>query len=101
MLAMARGLFVFPNMGLFNCNKNTTPPPLHPSLEKQVLDGVIVVLAWTLNPIKKQKAHEQTLEQGMGVVDAAPDTLETQSRTLTSREREDREREKNIESDEA
>jgi len=65
-----------------------------------VLDGVIVVLAWTLNPIKKRKTREQALEQGMGAVDTAPDTLETQSRIITSREREDREGEKNIESDE-
>lgn len=70
-------------------------------LGKKVLDGVIVVLAWTLNPIKQQRSHEHSLERGIEGVDTAPDTLETQSRTLTPREhedREDREGEKNIES---
>ena len=77
-------------------------PHLPPSLgKKKVLDGVIVVLAWTLNRIKKQKTQEQSLEQGMRGVDTAPGTLETQSRIITSREREDRGGEKNIESDEA
>ncbi len=91
---------LFPNMGLFNCNKQHAPPSV-PVPWKKVLDGVIVVLAWTLNPIKKRKTHEQALEQGMGAVDTAPETLETQSRITTSREREDRQGEKNIESDEA
>lgn len=67
---------------------------------KKVLDGVIVILAWTLNPVKKRKLHERALEQGMVVVDTAPTTLETQSRSLTPQEGGRREGENNVESDE-
>ena len=76
-------------MGLFNCTKNpvSTPPW---SLQKKVLDGVILVLAWALNPARQQERHEQALEQGMVGVDTVPETLEIQSRTLTPREGEER-----------